>query len=148
MRIRNGNYEAGTSIQLPFERDASGLKARAVAAAGGVFDVPQKDGEWLCATSGFRPVRAARELPPVAPQDPAESPEPASPAEGPPEPEEAEEEAAEAEEEAPPEDPDVDGLRTKAEALALAEEYGVELDPDMLLRDMKAALEAAIYGEG
>lgn len=134
MRIRNLNYQPGTTVQLPFARVEGGGKAVATSDAEGVFDVPDRDGAWLCETSGFKPVRSARPLP--APEPPAEEPPPAEP--------EPEEEAAEPEEEAAP---DVEGLRTKAEALALAEEYGVELDPDMLLRDMKEALAAALYGE-
>jgi len=43
--------------------------------------------------------------------------------------------------------PDIDGLRTKKDAVALGEDYGIELDPDAKLSEMKDRLTAEIYGD-
>jgi hypothetical protein len=43
--------------------------------------------------------------------------------------------------------PDIDGLKSKADALALAKAHGVEITESMKLAEMKAALNKAIYGD-
>ena len=84
---------------------------------------------------------AAPVAPVARPALPAPAPEPELPAphDAPTEPPPAPEED--------PEGPDIDSFRTKKAALACAEDYGVDLDPEAKLSEMKAQLEAAIYGD-
>jgi hypothetical protein len=144
MKIQNPK-QAGASISLRYARTEMGEPVRVTGDANGTFDVPERDAELLLTTPGWREPKQARQIG----DDPAPAPEPTTPdpalvggtdgedGEDPPDDQDTE-----------PEGPDLEKVRTKAEALALAEEYEVEgVTEDMRLADMKAALELAIYGE-
>jgi hypothetical protein len=124
---------------------------------GVLSDISDEDAKMLGATPGWRVAGAIGEVrsdgiatvsrrapvpPKVEEEPPAAKVEPKAP-------ESPEQAASETEESEEAEGPDIDGLRSKAEALRIAEEYGVEgLTEDMKLADMKAKLNAALYPEG
>lgn len=116
----------------------------------GVLDgISEQEAAFLGATPGWKvagpigevrteaPAPVARKPAPKPPEPPPAEPEPVAAAK----PVEPEKEP----EEEPEEGPDIDGLRTKAEALKIAADYGVALTEDMKLSEMKAQLNAALY---
>jgi hypothetical protein len=117
--------------------------------ADGVFDVPDKDAEFLLSTPGWAKPKMGRSVAPAAPE-PAPEPEPEPAAV---EPEPAPEPASEPEmgdegddaADEGEEGPDLEAM-TKAELLACAAEYGVDdVDAHMRKDDIKAAVEAALF---
>ena len=135
MKIQNKNL-AGQSLTLRFTRDADDRRVVLTGDAQGVFDLAgchPKDQQLLSGSAGWRTVKSASK--------PTEAPAPQAPPAPPSEPEDDE-------------IPDIAGLRSKKDALALAAEYrekgyGIpELDPDtMKLSEMKEALESALFIE-
>lgn len=144
MKIQNPSM-ANATVMMRYERDEDGRGVPRHCDGQGVVEVGERDAEMLLSTPGWRKARQPR---PLEGQD-----GPQEPAQGDPGPEAAEEpEGAETGAEEPEgaeeeEGPDIEGIHRKADALALAEQYGVEgLDDSMRLVDMKAALDEAIYG--
>ncbi len=145
MKIQNPNL-AGQMLCLRYDRDEDGRSKQVEGDAEGVFDVPKRDADFLLETPGWdNPAKKAAERKEIAKRAPAPLPEPAK---AKPEPEpEAEAEAEEESEEGP----DVDGLRTKADAMELAVKWRAKnydipkLDEDMKLSEMKTILNTAIY---
>ncbi|GAG46391.1 unnamed protein product, partial [marine sediment metagenome] len=97
MKIQNAAL-AGLGLSLRYTRDPdSGVSVVVIGDDRGVFDVPDKDGEFLCGTPGWKAVRAARAVSsapaaaPAAPAPPPAAPEPPAPAEEPEEPDTEEE---------------------------------------------------------
>lgn len=166
-KIQNRNL-AGKKLTLRFTRDEKDPSRPKVVVgdAEGRFAVSDRDADFLLKTKGWSEVRQPKALepapaPPAAREEPKQVETPPAPPEDPPEPEkgntDASEPAAELEAEDGEEEeqvgPDVDGLRTKADAQKLAVEwrgkgYDIpELPEDMKLSDMKDVLNLAIYGE-
>ena len=117
--------------------------------------ITDEEANWLGSTPGWKPAGPIGEVHTTAPATVSRrAPQGVAPAakqvEPPPAPESEEESASEAEEasdDGEEEGPDVDAIRSKAEALRIAEQYGVEgLSEDMKLADMKAKLHEALYG--
>lgn len=138
MKIQNTAL-AGATLGLRYGRDSDGRPVAVKGDENGVFEMPEKDAEFLLQTEGWRIPRLAKSLP-EAPA-PAPEPEPVPAALQDPPAADADDEDLDDEEEIP----DVDGLRTKAAAMEMAEQYGVELDSDMRLSDMKAKLEDELF---
>jgi hypothetical protein len=114
--------------------------------ADGVFDVPDKDAEFLLSTPGW--TKPKKGTPLTAVPDPAPEPdptpeEPVAESEPAPASDEGDDAVDEGADEA--EGPDLEAM-TKAELLATAAEYGVDdVDAHMRKDDIKAAVEAAIF---
>jgi len=147
MRIKNPGM-SGQAIRLRFSGERLELDAT------GSVDVPEKDGLFLCATPGWFEVKEKGGRQPAAP---AVVPPPELPARESEaaitEPSPAVEDPSPVVEDAEGEDdgedgPDIEGLRTKKAAMAVADDYGVDLDPDARLSEMKTRLDAVIYGDG
>ena len=141
MKIKNPAL-AGVELGL---RDGTGS---VTGDADGVFDLPDKDAEWLLRSPRWSRVKTGTPVAAAAPEPPPEpepEPEPAEPEPAPepaPEPEAAPDEGDDDDE---AEGPDLDAM-TKAELLATAAEYGVDdVDAHMRKDDIKAAVEAAIF---
>lgn len=138
MKIKNENM-AGTEMGLRYG------DGTVTGDANGIFDVPEKDAEFLLSTPGWTKLKKGSPLSGavVAPSA-AQAPDPA-----PEEPETAPEDDDGGDEgddgEDAPEGPDLEAM-TKAELLACAVEYGVDdVDAHMRKDDIKAALEAALF---
>ena len=128
MRIQNRNM-AGAALALRFTRDRKdpALPATVVGDDEGVFDVPERDADFLVQTKGWKRAPKKKPEPEPMPELPPEDPnEPG---------------------------PDIDGLAKKADAIELRTEwvakgYAIpEFDENMKLADMKRALNKAIYDE-
>ncbi len=142
MKIKNPAL-AGVELGL---RDGTGS---VTGDADGVFDLPDTDAERLLRSPRWSRVKTGTPVAvaaPAPPPEPEPEPEPAEPEPAPepvPEPEGAGDEGDDAEDEAE-EGPDLDSM-TKAQLIATAKEYGVDIDPHMNKADIKADLEAALY---
>lgn len=161
MRIQNKNL-AGAEMTLRFTHDQDGNRVKVRADDRGIFEMPERDAQQLLQTPGWAPIREASllesepELPPVpaastpkpAGLRPA-APGPAAPPIPPPtvptaraaavveDAEAAEASALKAE---------VEGLRSKADALAFAELHEVTgLTAEMKLSEMKELLTSALF---
>lgn len=162
MKVQNINL-AGEKLTLRYHFDEDGGRIAVQGDSQGIFEVPDRDGQFLLTTPGWgEPVtRVARSLeevstasspnvrlkPPLAPPMPTgalKAPTQPAPAEDDESAEEGEE--GEGDKEGTEEGPDISAIKTKADALAIAKEYGVDLDEDMLLREMKEKLELELYG--
>jgi len=143
MKIQNHAMKNAT-IGLRYTRDEDGVPVPSVGDAEGVFEMSEKDAAMLLGTPGWK-------LPSKAPRAPVAVPTPgplkAAVADGPAPP--SKEETSE-EDEAP----DVDGLRTKADAQHLAAQWraiGYEipvLDTDtMKLSEMKVIISEALFAD-
>ena len=132
MFVRNSDM-AGQTRMLRYAGTA------AVGDEDGVFDVSDKDGEFLCATPGWNQVKAkkAPEPAPAAPNPAAATKPSEAPAEAPESPAEDDEE---------PEGPDLEAM-TKSQLLDVANEYEVVVDPTARKADILAVLDEAIYGK-
>ena len=138
MKIKNENM-AGATLGLRYgDGTVTGDE-------NGVFDVPDKDAEFLLSTPGWGKVKKGTPLSGAAPE-PSKAP---APAPAPEEPETAPEEPATAtagddEGDDAAEGPDLDAM-TKAELVATAAEYGVDVDAHARKDEIKAALEEALF---
>lgn len=148
MKIQNLAMK-GELLGLRYTHDENGRPVQVRGDGDGVFDVPEKDGQLLLGTPNWhRPRKTSRALTRPEPVRPVPAPEPE------PEPASSGEEPGGEEPEESEEGPDIDGLRTKADALKLAEVWRgkgfdiPELDADtMKLGEMKEALAEAIYAD-
>lgn len=146
----------GQVLALRYTRDRDGRPVQVKGDAEGVFDLPKAEATLLCQTPGWAPVAKGKApVAPVVPETPqgppvvAEAPE--SPSEAPESPPEELEDPPEAEESQ--EGPDIDGIRTKAQVVRIAEEWRArgydipELDTKAPLVELKATLTSALYGD-
>lgn len=136
MLIQNKNL-ANKKLSLRYARDARDLARPAIVQGddAGVFDVPDKDAMFLLNTEGWNRPKKRRGAPAIEAATPLLDASEATPP------------AHVSPDESEPETPDVDGLRTKAAALEMAAKFGVELDEDLKLSEMKAILEDALFEE-
>jgi len=74
MQIQNPDL-AGAAIRLRYTRDEDGAPVEVLGDERGMFEVPDKDGEFLCATVGWAKARQAA----PAPHQPAPPPVPVAP---------------------------------------------------------------------
>jgi hypothetical protein len=141
MKIKNENM-AGTTMGLRYGDSA------VTGDENGVFDVPEKDAEFLLSTPGWSklkkgsPLSGATVQPSMAP---AADPEPEAPETAPetaPEDDGGGDEGDDGEDAT--EGPDLDAM-TKAELVATAAEYGVDVDAHARKDEIKAALESALF---
>lgn len=154
-RIQNTAL-AGVELACRYERDARGRPAHVKGDEEGVFELPERDADFLLTTPGWRNAeRKARALPPALAPAPSTKPKLAPPTPGAPPKPPASPPGPESK---PPLDVAlggdvaalIDGLRSKADAQAFAETWrakGYEIEPmsdEMLLRDMKAHLVEAL----
>lgn len=138
MKIQNPAM-AGQALTLRFARDDNGNPVTATGDAKGVFDLPQKDAEFLVSTPGWGPLRAASLVQEAAPA-PAPAPTPApAPAAA----ETAPAPAAEAEEEV---GPDLNAL-DKDQLLEVAKKYGIEVKKAWGEDKLRQVLDKALYGD-
>jgi hypothetical protein len=123
MKIQNENLK-DTSLTLRYTHDDNGNRVCVRSDAQGVFEMPEKDARMLLETPGWSEVREARRLdaPPTPPVPPAVA---AS---------------------APVDDgPDLSKVKTKAEALAIAETFKLEMDAKWTLAKMLVFLKSELF---
>lgn len=122
MKIQNPNM-ASQSLSLRYTRDDEGRSVLCTGDSQGVFDVSERDARFLLGTKGWREVQTpSKQAPPLddVGDDQADGDQAAA---------------------------DIEGLRTKAAAMEMAAQYGITLDEEMKLSEMKEKLEAELFEE-
>lgn len=152
MKLWNPNMK-GAVLSLRYTRDENGRPIQVQGDAEGVFDLPDRDAEFLKETSGWYLPKAPKSAKPIPVA--VEAPKPEAPKEEAPEakadslPIDDPEDHSEVDDEGP----DIDAIRTKVEAIAIADKwrgkgYDIpEFDDSMKLSEMKEYLVLGLYGD-